>query len=526
MYKVLIAEDEMLVRLGLKNSVSWSDFDMTVVADVSNGEEALEVYEKEKPDILITDLRMPGVSGMELIKKIRQDDNETIIIILSCVDEFEQIKKAMSLSVFEYIFKLTMTTEEINQILKKAKIKLDMQTEENRNTSIFLEELEFIKKLLLKEYILFDKLTEKEFYKKINSLNLRISNKGMFLCVLEIEGLPAIDGDYEKKNQKNDIINEIICNLKDLGNGEVFLDRADRYIILFSDISMQMKTKHGKSICVYLHKICCRLDEMYGVETSIGVSDRNDGFSYLKSMLLQAEKAIERKFIMGSGLYLFCEKPDLDAMFKENMELLKNLKSIEKMLKYECLESYYNRVDTIKNSFPIGKKEIVRQIKNLLYWSALNFSFEVEPSATAPYLNLMDKSITISNLVNIYMDCCNGIYNKKANSINNGETISCVIEYISNNYSSNLNLHLVAEEVSVSPAYLSNLFKKKLNVNLIDYLNKIRVEKAKNLLQKTNLRSYEIAEKVGIPDTSYFSKVFKKYTGLSPNKFRKMNKGI
>ena len=112
MYRVLIAEDEVFVRLGLKMSVEWEKMDMRVIADAANGQQAWDIYEKEHPDIILTDIRMPVMDGMELIRRIRERDRETRIVILSCLEEFQLVREAISMGVSDYILKLTMTPED------------------------------------------------------------------------------------------------------------------------------------------------------------------------------------------------------------------------------------------------------------------------------------------------------------------------------------------------------------------------------------------------------------------------------
>ncbi len=106
MYRVLIAEDEMLVRMGLKHSIDWSEYHMIVIADVANGQEALEIYRREMPELLITDIKMPIMDGMELIAQVREMNSDAQIVILTCVEDFETVRKALAHNVQDYILKL------------------------------------------------------------------------------------------------------------------------------------------------------------------------------------------------------------------------------------------------------------------------------------------------------------------------------------------------------------------------------------------------------------------------------------
>lgn len=125
MYRVLIVEDELFVRLGIKMSVEWEALDMEVIADVSNGEQAWEVYVREEPDIILTDLKMPIMDGMELIRRVREKSDRTRIIILSCLEEFALVRESISMDVTDYILKLTMTREDMEKVLDKARTELE-----------------------------------------------------------------------------------------------------------------------------------------------------------------------------------------------------------------------------------------------------------------------------------------------------------------------------------------------------------------------------------------------------------------
>lgn len=121
MYQVLFAEDELLVRLGLQNSISWGDFNMELSAQADNGITAYELYQKIRPDVVITDIRMEGMDGCELIRRIREQDQECAIIVISCLDDFEILRKMIPMKIIGYILKASMTIEEICKVLRETK---------------------------------------------------------------------------------------------------------------------------------------------------------------------------------------------------------------------------------------------------------------------------------------------------------------------------------------------------------------------------------------------------------------------
>lgn len=136
MYKVLIAEDEILVRLGLANSINWENLGMTLTAQASNGVQALELFRAEHPDIVITDIRMPLMDGMDLIREIRKIDSHCKLIIITCVEEFSYARQAITYQVEDYILKLTMDIKQIESLLINIRKKLDASDTAKQTTAL------------------------------------------------------------------------------------------------------------------------------------------------------------------------------------------------------------------------------------------------------------------------------------------------------------------------------------------------------------------------------------------------------
>ena len=139
MYTVLIVEDEILVSVGLRNMIDWSDVNMQVIGEAQNGKQGLQMYYEYKPDIILTDLKMPVMDGMEMIEQIRRHDTTTKIIVLSCHEEFELVRQAFKMGISEYILKVEILPEELKKILQrvqhdleKESVKDKTQTEEAR----------------------------------------------------------------------------------------------------------------------------------------------------------------------------------------------------------------------------------------------------------------------------------------------------------------------------------------------------------------------------------------------------------
>ena len=156
--KVLIAEDEILIREGLKSIVDWAGLDMEIVGCAVNGKQALEIYEKERPDILLTDIRMPVMDGLELIAHIRERDKAIRIVVLSCLEEFRYLQEAMRMEVSDYILKLKMKPAEIENVMCRLKQELD-----SSGNSRQMPDLRLQKEELFKEYIFYHQMSVSVF---------------------------------------------------------------------------------------------------------------------------------------------------------------------------------------------------------------------------------------------------------------------------------------------------------------------------------------------------------------------------
>ena len=161
MYRVLIAEDEALVRMGLKTMPDWEKLDMQVAGDAADGREAYAMYQELRPDILITDIRMPGMDGIELIRKIRASDSRIKIIILSCLDEFRLVQQAMELGVSSYILKLTAGIAEIEQVVRNVKAVLDKEAQ--ATAPLEWLNLSLVREQVLENYLLDQTLPAADF---------------------------------------------------------------------------------------------------------------------------------------------------------------------------------------------------------------------------------------------------------------------------------------------------------------------------------------------------------------------------
>ena len=244
MYRVLIVEDEMLVRSGLKNSIDWKKFGMEIIAEASDGQAAWEIYQRERPDLIITDLKMPIMDGMELIAKIREQDVLTKIVILTCLDQFDLVCKALSLKVSDYIFKLDMSNAQLEAVLERIRNELDKQNTFGAEFPELMTHIAAVKEHIFKDYMFEFLYSDNEFSVLVEKLKLRLSPSRIMMAVMEIDNFEKHEADLTQRRDTGSrltILDLLSRELVNADRGEVFQNNRKQYVILlsFSDITSE-----------------------------------------------------------------------------------------------------------------------------------------------------------------------------------------------------------------------------------------------------------------------------------------------
>jgi len=529
MYKVLIVEDEILVRMGLKNSINWAKYDMMVIADAPDGKKALEFYERFKPDIVITDLKMPIMDGMDLILNIRKKDANTRILILTCIEEFGAVHNAMKLGVSGYILKLTMTTQEMEDVLEKLNEELVSMGVSKRGTSGVNENV--IKETIFKDYLFNNLFKEDQFGQKLKGLKCRLNPENLIMSLLEIRNYDKLTNkfmDGRDQLMRTSIMNVFHEVLTSYGRGEVFQDTEKRYAFIFSFSDMVSEITINEKLYEIMDRIRKMMSTYFDIQVSFGVSSMNSGYKNLSSMYEECKKACELMYYKENELSLrWSEKTEnffLDSAVKKLKGIADQLYS--KNLIDETLMTPMNDMlkDLLDKSKHLSRENTARIIIQLMEWliEEMNFKRTEKINTLIGAFGFINSAQTIDEALNIFTDIIMEINKKMGRQKYLSKGVNDCLQYIQQNYSSGISIKDLSERLGFTPNYLSNLFRKEMGIYLLDYINKLRVEKAKELLNNTNMKSYEIAEKVGFKDDSYFSRVFKKFTGLRPNEFRRV----
>lgn len=535
MFKVLIIDDEAIIRKGLKNIIHWKQYDCEVAGEASDGVEGRSLIQQLMPDIIITDIKMPGIDGLAMIREVKALIPNCKIVILTGYRDFDYVHEAMKLGAFDFVLKpskIEDLTSVIHRAVKELRFQKDRAEEIDKLRRIFEQNIPVLREKLLYDVFYEINADQDEVRMRMELLNLKI---GRFILVVAENDSEQEGGQvspYDKhlytfgvmntfEEVFSDTFRVISISLSANGTGFVIqpLYEKDNY------------TEDINDKCVYLQEIICNC---FGFTVSFAVSSPGNGVMELPLKLRECREALVHKIYMGSGAVIFYN--DLNVFFK-----WESYSRLEKYLKAlpEAVKSGDEKMVSARLN------DIFRHTENLttvnmdylhhLYWSTILSINSIGVSVVRADHGKKDEVKDISKAYKHIEKCknlqeLNGMLKEtalrvacKVNSFNHQSIklfLRKAVDFLYEHYMEPVTLNEVAEYTFVSTSYISRMFKKCLGKNFVDFLNEIRIQKAKELLKDVRYKTYEVAEMVGIPDAHYFSRLFKRYEGVTPTEYR------
>lgn len=518
----------MLVRLGLKNAVDWRRFDMEVIADVPNGADAWQVYEKLQPEVVVTDLKMPVMGGIELLSKIRGVNPKTRLLILTCLEEFELAKQAMSLGVSGYIVKHSMTPEEMEAMLARIKDELASAFPEASGRAIASgADLAVMKETLLKEYLFASKYDEEAFGRKAAELELNLSPRNVAVCTMEIASFGTLRekfGDDNGQLVRLSLMNVLHEVINVHGRCEAFQDTDTRYVLLCSHPEAIGEREAGETLSRMTGQIRRAMLTYFNVPVTFGISGRQNGYRHLKRLYRESLQALERSFAEGTGRDYFAGAGAGTSLPASARERLLRLADAWEPASPQLRSDMAGQIDAfVARGDYRTRGDTLHTFMQWLHAPVLTLRLAGEEmtSLCSVYAQRLVDAGTLDDMIALLEAYAREAVAALAAQKRTSGPINRALRYIESHYAQDLSLQQVADTVSMNANYFSTLFKKEMNQNFGDYLLQYRVERARELFLHTNLKAYEIGERVGFVNTSHFSRAFKKVCGLSPREYRK-----
>ncbi|PYI56373.1 response regulator [Paenibacillus flagellatus] len=535
MLKVMIVDDEALVRIGIKSCIEWEKYDMEFVGQAEDGVQALELIDAVRPDIVLTDILMPNMDGLELIGEIAARHPRVKTIVLSCHNEMDAVKKAMKLGAEDYILKLSMKPETILDILIKVKAEVEkerLQQEEKLHfESVLRANKQVIKNGLYKK-LMSGSISYDEFWKESSVMQVQPA----FADYLVVHG--TIDNFYDApaKSRLRDshllsasFQNILMEGLSEFAKAEFAELDEGEYVMLLDGSAFAAANR--SLLSDLLRKMNVSLERYLNITVTFAVAGKTDRLQEVPALYGKAKTTCMHRFYRGKACILFADSVP-DFVDKEIVFDLEEEKRLEDYIRAGDGDGVKSAVDRFFESGPSAGVYHPMRVKTAVLNVMYVFKKVLKPyeqqlppldgDSGRRWTDLVLEAETLTDIrhaVDEYVaDSMQAVAYAKGQAAR--PEIASIKRYVYENIDRNISLDDASKFSNMSRSYFSFLFKKEIGESFTHFVNRTKMEKAKDYIMIHNLKVYEAAEKVGIRDEAYFSKLFKKYIGVNPGKIK------
>ncbi|MDF2883616.1 MAG: response regulator [Clostridiaceae bacterium] len=531
MFKALIIDDEEPVREAIKILGKWKEHGIGILLEASNGVEGMAIVEKEKPDLILVDMKMPKMNGFEFLKNVEKYNSEIQTIVVSGYDSYEYTRQAIQSKAADYLLK-PVNREELNKAIencinnikekqKEVKSKIDKEIILNLSLPAFKEKI--FMSIIEGE---FDK-NDKELY--LNRIDALGNVREYGAAIVRIMNMEELIKEKFRNNLQlmhtaiSNVIDEICSEgMECYSFSNPNLDREFIIIISFTSY-LDNKLNRIKDV---ITKLYLKIKELFGAKIAICIGESYIGIENIEKAYRASEKILDsiNIFEMTEGIYseeLKREKGEIPSILTVTLPIKDALENGTLLYAKAALGDYLQKLE---GSRQLNFKEAYRLLKEfgiLLENMILEFKFLQTFNIKAGENINYDFSTFIEFKKAIYaiLDC---YFDKVKNYLkeNRNFNIKKIKDYIDKNYYQDIKISSFADKYFLSKEYIMKLFKQEFNCGIHEYVQKVRMEKARLLLNDLDIKVQSVSQLVGFSDTNYFSKAFRNYYGISPTDYR------
>jgi two-component system response regulator YesN len=542
MLGILIVDDDAVVRMNLKSIIGWEKEGFVITGEAENGKKGLELILRDKPDIVITDVKMPVMDGLEMIRNARVEDESVRFIVLSSYDEFGLLKTAVNHGVTDYLLKLELTPEVLLNTLEgiKKSILYEDNTTRNREISPYSKLAKILRRVLAGYYA----GEELEHTLKMVNQDIKTERLSCMAVRFSLSG-KGVSFEAEDWRTLEIAVHSVIHNItKQFYPGISFLEDTGICLFVYSPAEGIGRVREMAGIIITM------LKQYFNLESSVGVASVTGGINDIHRLMIDAIKAAEEVFFRGFGTVIFSSEVSDAAVsgetgasgagvynwaetFRQALELHRkeDLKDIFKTLKgFLAVKSRpLIRKNTGLGDSPSPVPAVSRSEAFNLCFSLVNTTLSVlrDHPADRDFFNenlyeVIGRIETLKGLrewVESFEAAVFGWLDSIYEKSHDDFLICSAKRYVAENFQKPVGLNKAAKHLSISSGYLSSLFKRRTGLCFVDYVTRVKISEAERLLVSGRYRVGEIAEMVGYEDAGYFSKIFHRITGFTPREY-------
>ncbi len=528
MYKVFLVDDEIEIREGMRDSINWGNINFVFSGEAPDGEMALPLIQEVKPDVLITDIKMPFMDGLQLSRMVHKMMPWVKIVILTGHDEFHYAKEAISIGVAEFLLKPVCATE-LTEVLKKIAAKIEQEKKEEETSEKLKVQLQN-NMAVLRERFLNELVTGmvslQDVVDKCEHFQIDIISKYYLVTIMEAETKVQNMNDckYREYLKFEEVVDKILK-----GNKQVIKFKRN-----VGELILIIKGDGDSTLSAYAYDLSETIKNEAEKDTyctlSISIGSVMERLGGIAKSYLDADFVNKYKYIYGKGKILGMNDLKLDLGIKEFIKL--DMNNINDFMKYGSYKDIRQFVDDyVKHLDRTGMNSLIYIFYTYIYimLNASKFVKELgwDIEKILPEAVQLQNDLSIINSVDKFREHIESVLRKVLECRENrmedrySDIMGKAKDFITNHFRNpNLSLNSVASYVNMSPNHFCSVFSQEAGETFTEYLTKVRLKKAKELLKTTSLRAAEIAYGVGYNDPHYFSYIFKKWEGVTPKEFR------
>lgn len=526
MKKVLIADDNRIALDGMKRVINWEKFDCELVAFCLNGQDAWNTIQQGNIDIVITDIAMPLMNGLQLLNKIRENNLDIKLIFMSCYEDFNFIKTAIDMDAVAYILKPIMPEQ-----LEKALLKIinmhekDMHIIESQNRldNLIENHLSLLQEQFFRSLIFSPKISDDEISQMSKTLHIDLTFPyKLQLAIIECMSPQINEEEIANLLEIQEFINSL--NIYDIITKAYFSTNNRLFIV---SIYSPEQSDHINNVYIQIDDYALANN----IKIKLGISNESENISNLKELYNQAEQAIFSSYVSDKNVMILYNDifshseciPDFvdpTILKKELQDLLFNQNEydidtfLDKFIPRNTnkINQYYmryfcylvvNTIEMLLSSFNIDYNEA---IDHSIIWNKL-----------ANYESITNVRQWLYNILQLTLDIIYNDTQKKDTNI-----VDKIKKIIEQDYAKHLTLNNISKRVFFSSIHTNNLFKKETGLSIAEYLSKYRITVAKKLLEEPESKIYAVAEAVGYKNQAHFKLLFKQITGYTPLEYKNL----
>ena len=519
--KVLIVDDEKLERILIRKGFDWEENGFVIIGEASSGEEALEIVEKEKPDLVLTDISMTNMNGLELSEEILKKSPSCHIVIITGYREFEYARRAVKIGVEDFLLK-PVSISDLSIIAIKVKEKIIKAKEEEQEVTMLKESALADQDIVMESF--FQKLVEGEVLEDEAKRKLHLFGFDQLPMGYVVYNIRLREKTEIRSMKK---VKDVIKLLEEeVASEHISFTHYMHNIIVLVSTGSQIESWN---LAERLHGL---IETKIDMGSTIGISDVHEDVKNIPRSFMESERALSASVLLGRNRCITYKeyesiisqnqhRKDIDwddfifsienGLVEKVQEYVTEYLTLIRGSKITDIEYYrlmtmdmLSKGATTLNKYGSGLNQITGEDNLYRDIRAISTVDEMEPYLLDSLHNIMD-------------------FHQKKKNRRGRKVVEDALKYVDQEiFSPDLSLNTAAAQIYSNESYLSRVFKKEMGVSLMEYILKKRIEESIRLLNTTDMKVYEIAEEIGFRDAHYFGICFKKITGVTVKEFKKL----